>query len=231
MQHIKIEKNENGFNVHLPYELKDSFKKALPSAKWNATAKCWTVGSRSLKKVEAWAETAEIVAEQIAHEKEAKDELEATEAEFSEAIAELKKIGEQTNKAKQYIEKTKSVLAEIANIKRQIEKAKIELQAERDNQDELSNKIDAVLDGIVDYAMINDAVATMQRMRRASINSKNREIFENAQSVIDKERAKLKKAGLGSHGLDDLYRVNWNRPDRDKIENCREITDIYTINS
>lgn len=229
MQNIKIEKIENGYSVRFPYALKDSFKKALPSAKWNANSKCWTVGIRSLKKVEAWAETAEEVAEQIAEEKKAKDELEATEAEFNQAIAELKRIKAEITETQKYIEKTKKVLAEIAEIKEKVTNAKSELKEEREVQADLSNKIDEILNGILDFDAINEAISKMRRMRASAVTSKNRAVFEEAQNAINEQRQKLKKAGLGSRGLDDLWKINWNRPDRDRISDCRDIKDIYTI--
>lgn len=61
------------------------------------------------------------------------------------------------------------------------------------------------------------------------MTSANRKEFEAAQAVINEQRKKLAAAGLGSRGLDDLWYVNWNRPDRDTISRCRNVIEIYQL--
>lgn len=55
LETIKIEKKTR---VKISFEMKDSLKKAIPSAKWIATDKLWEVGPRSSVKLENWISSA-----------------------------------------------------------------------------------------------------------------------------------------------------------------------------
>lgn len=44
--------------IETTFKMKDSLKKAIPSAKWSSEKKSWYVGSRSLKKLATWVEEA-----------------------------------------------------------------------------------------------------------------------------------------------------------------------------
>lgn len=228
---IKIFKIENGYQVFFPYALKDSFKLALPSAKWDSTQKCWTVGVRSLKKVQAWAETAESLVKDMIVTKQAMDDLESTEQEFSQALAELETLRTKLKSVREITAKKQATLAKLNEIRPQIEKAKIELGKAKAEQDKAELALAELVDGLIDMNAINNAIATMTRMRKSAITSKNRAVFEQAQEVINEQRQNLKQAGFGSRGLDDLWRINWNRPDRDRIGDCRKVDDFYRIDT
>lgn len=60
--------------IDIPFRLKDSLKKAIPSAKWDRFRKQWYVGPRSKKKLEAWLASAESEAAKIESERKAKKE-------------------------------------------------------------------------------------------------------------------------------------------------------------
>lgn len=221
---ITITKTENGFEVKLPYALKDSFKKAIPSAKWNPAKKCWEIGPRSGKKAEAWAEQAQSVAQlndEVA-------EIEATEQEFQAALHELENIKKRLAQKKEKNKSLDLMLSEINDLKNQIEKAQNELTKEAEEVAEKETAIQNVVANLIDIAETKRAIAQMAQLQ-GKLTSKNRRLFQELQDVINEARTKMRKAGLGSYGLDDLWRINWNRPDRDKVADCRSIFEIYQI--
>lgn len=221
---IVIVKVENGFEVTLPYALKDSFKKAIPSAKWNPAKKCWNIGPRSGKKAEAWAEQAQPVAELNAEVAE----LESTEQEYQNALHQLENIKNALLKKKEQNKSLDVMLADIKNVKEQVEQAKQELAAEATEVAEKEMAVQEVVEKLIDVAKVESAIAKMAQLQ-GKFSSKNRKLFEDAQDVINEARNAMKRAGLGSHGLDELWRINWNRPDRDKVADCSSIFDIYQI--
>lgn len=226
---IRIVKIETGYQVFFAYALKDSFRKALPSAKWDSSNKCWTVGTRSLKKVQAWAEHAEPVATQIADEKKAQLELDSTELEFRQALRMLDDLKGQLKSVKDLTERKTATLAKLSAILPQIEKVKHQLAVAKAEHNAVVNQLADIVDGLIDMNAIDEAIGKMRKMRALPITSKNRSIFETAQAFINEQRQILKQAGVGSYGLDDLWRLNWNRPDRDRIGDCRQVDDFYYI--
>lgn len=221
---ITITKTETGFDVALPFELKDSFKKAIPSAKWNATKKVWQIGVRSGKKAQVWADEAQSVADVIAEVAE----REATQAEFDEALLELEAIKKEYQAVLSRHEKLSDILVNINSTKEKIKKVAQNLQDEKDALAKKTEKIKEQLSQIIDLNAIHGAKTTMAKLQ-GKMTSANRREFEQAQALVNKEREKLKQAGLGSHGLDDLWYVNWNRPDRDLVSRCRSVIDVYQM--
>lgn len=221
---IVIVKVENGFEVTLPYALKDSFKKAIPSAKWNPEKKCWNIGPRSGKKAEMWAEQAQPVAELNAEVAE----LESTEQEYQNALRQLENIKNALLKKKEQNKSLDVMLADIESVKAQVEQAKQELAAEATEVAEKEMAVQEVVEKLIDVAKVESAISKMAQLQ-GKFSSKNRKLFEDAQDVINKARSAMKRAGLGSHGLDELWKINWNRPDRDKVADCSSIFDIYQI--
>lgn len=74
--------NKDRFAVSIPYALKDALKKAIPSAKFDGTTKQWHVGSRSIKKLEAF----------LAEHAQEKAESDAKKAAFAEKLASMHKL-------------------------------------------------------------------------------------------------------------------------------------------
>lgn len=221
---ITITKTENGFEVKLPFELKDSFKKAIPSAKWNGFKKVWEIGPRSGKKAQIWAEQAQVVAKAL----DEKKEREATEAEFEEALNDIKALEREILAEQEKSKALDEILATLESAKSKVQEAKAELEKEKQAVADKTAKINAVLESIIDMSAVRNAKQTMSRLQ-GKMTSANRKEFEAAQAVINEQRKKLAAAGLGSRGLDDLWYVNWNRPDRDTISRCRNVIEIYQL--
>ena len=51
---MEFVKTTSGTAAKFPYEFKDAFRTAVPNAKWNASAKQWEVGSRSVLRLQEW---------------------------------------------------------------------------------------------------------------------------------------------------------------------------------
>jgi hypothetical protein len=58
MKILEMVKTETGAKVKITFEMKDSLKSAIPSAKWLSQEKMWSVGVRCVKKLENWIENA-----------------------------------------------------------------------------------------------------------------------------------------------------------------------------
>lgn len=225
---ISITKTQDGFDVKIPFELKDNFKKAFPSAKWNAQDKVWFVGVRSGKRAEAWVQEWAQKAQEVVETAKELKEVEATEKEYQEALRELDKLKQELQERIQRHRALDVMLADINELQAQIVETTKALRAEKSAVAEKEAEVRNVIENLIDEQAIEQAKATMSRLQ-GKMTSANRRMFEQAQDVINGERANLKRAGLGSHGLDDLWRINWNRPDRDKVANCRNVFDVYQL--
>lgn len=223
---IEITKTEKGFTAKIPFSLKDSFKKAIPSAKWNKDEKVWEIGPRSGKKAQAWAEQAQ----QVENVAEQAEEVQATEQEYQQAIAELARIKAELEKSIEESKSINEILADIASVKTEIAKTKAKLEQKNEEIARKNSEIKQVLSDIIDMKAIAEAQSVMARLQ-GKMTTVNRIEFEKAQDTINEQRHKLAEVGLGSCGLDDLWRINWNRPDRDKISNCRSLLEVYICNS
>lgn len=68
---MEIKVTEDRIYIDCPYQLKDSLKRAIPSAKWDGTKKLWSVGKRCKKKLETWAEENKKAEEEALEKREA----------------------------------------------------------------------------------------------------------------------------------------------------------------
>ena len=207
---IQITPSLTGFAISFDYALKDNFKAAFPSAKWDAASRRWIVGPRSEKRLRAWAEAAK-GAQEAAQEAAA---VEEASTELHDAERKLVLIEEERRK---WISKHASLVSiksllsekreEIASAAQACSKAKAAADAER-------AEVIRILSDLVDMAEINDALKQMGRWQKAA-GSTAKTQYNQAQRVIIKARDTLADAGLASRGLNWLAEANFNRPHRD----------------
>ena len=95
LQYFEIKSMDKRNYVNIPYRLKDDFKNALKSAKWDPAEKCWYVGPRSLKKLKAWIEDNGFDAESYEREQEQRRNA------FREKLAKSKPLSGKTYKIKE----------------------------------------------------------------------------------------------------------------------------------
>lgn len=216
---IKVEKIQNGFSISFPFELKNKFREAFPSAKWDAKGKVWTVGPRSGGRLEQW--VALVDASGAVEEIEHRDEREMTEKEVNSLQADLAEIKERIKdslRGKDTLEELREIMGatldalqknsmKLAEIKRDSDKIEAEMVKRR-------NATESTLRQYIDL----DAILAAQRKMIAvakAVGSTAREDWNQGQEVMQKASVQLKEAGMMSYGINKLATANHNRPDRD----------------
>jgi hypothetical protein len=217
---ITISKTESGFAIKFPFDLKDNFRENFKSAKWNASAKQWEVGSRSGKKLEQWAQTAQASLPSAEQEAEFEEramlekELEA----LNEAVLRIaNELARKTRELKD-VETLKAEIAEskallnskteaLAKAEKAVEDAKLEAEIEAD-------KIYSALNEVISIEEAKRLGAAMSRVHK-NVDRVSKEKFEDARSKVKEMRDALKLAGLRCYAIDFIASANVNRADRD----------------
>lgn len=216
---VKTEQTSSGFSVKFPFELKDQFRTAFPSAKWNATLKQWEVGPRSGKRLEQW--VIAVQASGVVEEIEGRDEQDMQAKELAALQSELDRVrtaisAERQRKAS--AEETQAKMEESLELLKQEQKKLAEEKAVADasveQAQQATNAAKATLESYVDLKAIYAARDKMSRVT-GKVGRQAREQWDDAQSIIRREREKLLAAGLISYGINALAFANHNRPDRD----------------
>jgi hypothetical protein len=216
---IEMHTLEKGFAVSFPFALKDNFRAAFPSAKWNPYTKHWVVGPRSGKRLEQWIAATEGAAQAAAHLDQVEYDqagLAALETELAQVEADLKAKADEI----EALGKQKRTLAELraaldaskealVHVEMEAEAAQAEVEAEK-------AAIDALLEPIVNRSALEAAIADMARHHQ-SVGAKAREAFDEAQAIVIRERNKLRAAGWYNEFIEDVADANFNRPDRDNV--------------
>ncbi len=123
---INVKKTTAGASVSLPYPLRDDFRIALPSAKWNPERKTWELGSQDMRQLDGWLEKIEAsgLLEELALFKEA--ELSARDLEqlqISFGRIELQIMSEQSHVRRSEEPKARAVALRVALEARRLELA------------------------------------------------------------------------------------------------------------
>lgn len=217
---ITISKIENGFAIKFPFELKDNFRSNFKSAKWNASAKKWEVGSRSGKKLEEWAQTAQAslpTAEQEAEFEERAMLEKELEALNEAALRIANELARKTRELKD-VEILKAEIAEskalldskteaLATAEKAVEDAKLEAEIEAD-------KIYSALNEVISIEEAKRLGAAMSRVHK-NVDRVSKEKFEDARIEVREMRDLLRLAGLRCYAIDFIASSNFNRSDRD----------------
>lgn len=207
---MQIIKTTAGFAIKLPYALKDTFRAAFPSAKWNATEKQWEVGSRSGKRLEQFIAEAGSTAEALQVNEEtlmSDSELQNIRLSLNSVKSQLKAIEEIRAEAKAAADLLAAAKAELASTTAEVAAANAALVEEK-------AQVEALLAGVVDMPAIRKAAAIMSaNMVPADRNKKA--AFEAAREEVKVQRDRLAAAGFRCSAIGQLAGANVNRPDRD----------------
>ncbi|MCW9732958.1 hypothetical protein L5B97_05570 [Avibacterium sp. 20-15] len=87
-----------------------------------------------------------------------------------------------------------------------------------------------MLNKVIDFTKINEAEQILAKNKVLYNNKSFKAKFKDAQNIIKYELDKLRKTGLTSRRLEYLWEMNYNRPDRDRIENAPSIICIDDYN-
>ncbi|NVZ11670.1 hypothetical protein HW932_20705 [Allochromatium humboldtianum] len=207
---VEILPLSKGYGVRFPFALKEAFRVAFPSAKWNRDDRHWEVGVRSKKRLEAWIEAVKETAEALAIKEELdfvpeelekiRFQLEAVEREIGTAQALRERLGE----SRALLEAARAPLIEA--------KARQEAQAAALIQEKAD--VNALLMSLIDLHAVKKAVDVMaSNMVPADRGRKER--FEAARAVVSLARDQLHEAGFALVAIDKIASANVNRPDRD----------------
>lgn len=207
---MEIMKVDGGFAIRFPYPLKDAFRAAFPSARWNAREKQWEVGPRSGKRLEQWVAEAQAAAEQI----EAQQELDLAIEELDRVRWEIAKVAGQSRELE-------ALRAETAAARAALHVSRIELEAagqvRRETEAALNRERDQIarlLSSAIDLAAVRDACRVMAANMVPSDRTRKAR-FEEAREIVKTQRDVLAKSGIACAAINALAGANVNRPDRD----------------
>ena len=207
-----ITKTSSGFSAKFAFELKDAFKAAFPSAKWDSDERCWKVGVRSEKRLIQFAE--EIKAAEMAIEEADAVEIAGEKlVEIRDMITKSRKSAEAASEAVGGLAAVKTLTAELnSELAEAKAKEEAQIKALAEKQAEIAKKLHGVVS-------INQMIGRQQTMAwnhdwkdRAKATN-----FKEAKQSAREIAKKLSELGLYSQGLNRLINMNINRPDRDRV--------------
>jgi len=220
--HKNIEIVEDNIRVIIPIELKDVFKSNFKKSHWLNHSKKWELNLSSLDKLNQFLEESNdlLVEIEAAETMRLKDEL-------------LHKLRSDLKYIKGRIRKNKSLYVsvsdeDIESVRLEIERAKKSLEQERSNTQSRFERNKELVKSVCDMSIVSYSLSKMVEMQYARRTSAIRKVFESAAVAIDDEHDKLKEIGFYSPAMNNIYNLNWNRPDRDKA-NKFSVDDIYEI--
>lgn len=225
---ITYSRNESGFLVKVPFDLKDAFKAVFKTAKWDSTTKAWQVGVRAEKKIQ------QFIVDTAAQQAEI-EALEAAQAEQDAAEYDTKKLQEEIAKAQAEITAKREALKNTQTLKAALEEAKAILSTTKTELNEVAEKlatekasaaaqkeeVKQMLSGIIDLNRVFELKRILEQNHAPSDRNKKQR-FTAAQEELLKIFRTLQAAGLESTGIWEMYQANINRPDRDSVRNISD---------
>lgn len=223
---IEIIKTTGGAAAKFPFELKDDFRAAFPSAKWNGIEKRWEVGPRSVKRLQQWID--EVNASGIIEEIAARDEADMSEREVEALRRSIETIRSQIGTIEKNIDRAyvaKKVAAklrkELADASASIESKEAELAAARAEQVAAEEALQSARREASASAVGEDVVAEIESIRYSMIalarrvNPENRVKYGALRERLSDIRKSLDEAGVEHKGLNPAANLDWNKATRD----------------
>jgi chromosome segregation ATPase len=219
MSRIGYEKIEGEIRVTVPYLLKDDFKSKFRNAKWESASKKWIISSRSEKRLISYIEA-------VAANEQAIEELEQAEltlAEIQETVNELKRIKAEAAKIQEEIINLQEKHGELKDVKQQLDKEfkfVERLKNERESAKEAVEKEKTFIEEqLKKFFDLNEVKAAAEKVRKIHNTVGNKEGFIAAKQPIRAAIEALEAEGLRLLALNYIDEANYNRPDRDGLEN------------
>ena len=236
---IEYKECDGGFEVKVPYDLKDIFKSVFKTAKWQNGSKTWFVsGKTAEKRLKGLVENTEGAVQKFEEAKQKNDEAELKDKELRDINEKIEAVTRSLNCQTKFIgdlDNLEKILSEklalLAESEEKLEAGKAEVEqkeaeveqkeAEVEQKEaEVQSKLDAIdqkLSGVLDYGEIEKA----QRKMIYGRENFRREIWNEGVSIIDKQRNRLKEVGLQSYQLNVLSGDNYNRAGRNDRDDPR----------
>lgn len=219
MSKISYEKIEGEIRVTVPYVLKDDFKAKFRTAKWESSKKVWIIGSRSERRLVSYIEA-------VAANEQAIEELEQAEltlAEIQETVNELKRVKAEAAKIQEEIINLQGKHGELKDVKQQLDKEfkfVERLKNERESAKEAIQTEKAFIEEQLNkFFNLNEVKAAAEKVRKLHNTVGNKEGFTAAKQPIRDAIEALEAEGLRLLALNFIDEANYNRPDRDGLEN------------
>lgn len=212
-------KTTEGAAAKFPFELKDAFRKAFPSAKWNAAAKQWEVGSKSVKRLQQW--IAEVDASGVEAELAARDEADMSDKDVAALAADIDAVRREVAAARAGKAAADEARARAEELRTVLETARAELEAAKAEKATAeavaraaAEDVEASVAHIATRARIKELRTDM--MRNWIAKAYARAPFEAAQEELAQIYQNLRAAGVECKAARLAANVNRNRPDRDR---------------
>lgn len=230
MVEVILEKTDKGAKLYFPYELKDDFRRAFRSAKWDPGCKCWRVGPRSVKRAKQWVE--EVEKSGICQELETRDQIELHGKELDEIRrkleqmqAELADINSEAETADERTANYKAIVHKFDKLCPAIEEAKAQFAKKKADESAAKREVEIRLKQVADIGRIEP----IRRKMLAEWPRGDRYQFRDLQSQLSEIQEDLTDAGLTCRALDRAIAANYNRSDRDRKGLFEEI--IFELES
>lgn len=218
---ITINKRSDGFGVLPPRALNPQFKAAFPSAKWDAGARQWVVGPRSEKRLESWIEAVAAKTAEVAQAEAEILTLEEAAKELEQAKHVLTGLQRDLQSLQERCGSLAEVQAALEQRRNQVDAAQADRAHRLAAEAEAKADIDAKLGLMCDRDGVLQAAETMRRIQHSAPTSAGRVRFNEAQDIVRHEVKRIAEAGFAWAFADALIDINYNRPDRDRVEDCR----------
>lgn len=214
--------------IRIPFALKDAFRDVFKTASWDPTKKHWVVKNTTanLNKLKRFIESTQEALSALDH-------LETLEATVSDIQQLEKRVDEVKSKICAEVEKqaqavsamsSATLLSEKLNEMKQqyaVERAAAE-EARRAAREE-RQRVKRELDEIMRPFGIPELVSQLYRIRARGIGSRNREAFDEVQLEIEQAYTAIRETtGVSINSLKRFSRVNFNRPDRDRLDDIHK---------
>lgn len=203
-----------GYAVKFPFALKDAFRAAFPSAKWDAGYRHWQVGPRSKKRLDTWVAEARAAADAVVAHEQAQSESDL----IGEELARVRGLLATEERRNREIE---GLLVAIARSREMLENNRAALEEARakriTGERSLSHQraeLNDLLNSIVNMDEVRSCAQKMS-INMIPADRSRKALFEDARAKIKHAREQLREAGYSLVAITKLARANVNRPDRD----------------
>lgn len=211
-------KTTEGAAAKFPFELKDAFRKAFPSAKWNSTYKQWEVGSKSVSRLQQW--LAQVDASGVEAELAARDEADMSDKDVAALTADMEAVRREIaaacvgkTAADEARARSEALRAQLEAARAELEAAKAEKVAAEAAQAAVEADVEARIAHIATRGRIEALRSEMKRNWIPKAYAKP--LFEEAQSKLRDIFRALREAGVECEAARLAANANFNRKDRD----------------
>ena len=249
---FSLQSDVDGWAVRFPKTLLDQFKPHFRGAKWRSNLQSWLIGPRSKKKFEVWAKEMADKAIQIEALNDldtedsinaftnsllidkviflrtqldhmlGDDEVQRKHDEIQIEIDRVEKTVESLKKSLIQKNETRKLLEGKLQQIQQVESERKQLQNDCTEQD---NQIKLIVNKAIDLELLKNAYSKISSLF-GKVGSQIRMEFNSAQDQIKEQQQVLHSLGLHSKGMEEMYRMNMNRPDRDHLPSFSSIYNI-----